>query len=53
MKSVLISIRDDTEGRMAARDPLYALQIMDRAHLGDCGDVFWVGLDATLGNDEL
>jgi hypothetical protein len=41
------------ESRKAARDLLYALQISNGAHFGDRRDFFWVGLNATLGNDEL
>jgi hypothetical protein len=41
-----------TEGRKAARDPLYALQISDRAHFGDRYNFFRIGFDASLGNDE-
>jgi hypothetical protein len=45
--------RNETvERRQAARDPLYALQISDGAHLGYRSDFFWVGLDATLRHDE-
>jgi hypothetical protein len=49
----LAEARDEaTKGRKAACDLLYAFQISDGAHFGDRRDFFWVGLDATLRNDE-
>jgi hypothetical protein len=53
MERFLAEARDEmTEGRKAARDPLYALQISDGAHFRDRRDLLCVGLDAMLGNDE-
>jgi hypothetical protein len=40
------------ECREAPCDPLNFFEVLNRAHLCDGCNLFWVGLDATLGNDE-
>ena len=39
------------QGSQTADEPLYALDIMYGAHVGDGHDFFGVGLDATFGHD--
>ena len=39
------------QGSQTADEPLYALDIVYGAHVGDGRDLFRVGLDATLGHD--
>ena len=42
---------ESAQGDQTAREPLYALNIVYRAHVGDGHDFFGVGLDATFGHD--
>jgi hypothetical protein len=40
------------QGRKTSHDPLYSFQVLDGAHVGDGRDFLWVGLDASLEDDE-
>ena len=39
------------QGSQIAGEPLYVLDVVYRAHVGDGHDLFRVGLDAALGHD--
>ena len=39
------------QGSQTTGEPLYALDVAYRAHVGDGHDFFGVGLDAVLGHD--
>ena len=41
---------ESARGSQTAGEPLYALDVAYRAHVGDGHDLFGVGLDAALGN---
>ena len=44
--------RDESaQGSQIAGEPLYTLDVVYRAHVGDGCDFFWVGLDAAFGHD--
>ena len=48
----LVEPRDESaQGGQTAGEPLYALDVAYRAHVGDGHDFFGVGLDATFGHD--
>ena len=42
---------DPAQGGQATGEPLYALDVVYRAHVGDGCDLFWVSLDTTFGHD--
>ena len=42
---------ESTQGSKTAGEPLYALDVAYRAHVGDGHDLFRVGLDAALSHN--
>ena len=42
---------ESTQGSQTTGEPLHALDVAYRAHVGDGRDLFGLGLDATLGHN--